>query len=163
MSSPDAALEAHSQLLSLIPGALGSYLRVAFYRFALKHCDATATIAFGAIFSRVDAEIHHHVYIGPRCILGTVTLEENVLLGPAVQIPSGPNLHGINSLEIPIREQAGSPCRVTVSRDSWIGAASIVLADVAPQTVVGAGSVVTKSFDPRCILVGNPARVLRNR
>ena len=96
-------------------------------------------------------------------MLGSVTLEEDVLLGPAVQIPSGPNLHGISTLDIPIRDQPGEPCRVTVGRDSWIGAGSIVLADIAAQTVVGAGSIVTKRFEPRCILVGNPARVLRMR
>ena len=78
-----------------MPGTVGSYLRVAFYRFVLQRCDPTATIAFGVLLSRVDAEIHRHVYIGPRCMLGSVTLEEDVLLGPAVQIPSGPNLHGI--------------------------------------------------------------------
>jgi virginiamycin A acetyltransferase len=96
-------------------------------------------------------------------MLGMVTLEQDVLLGPAVQILSGPNLHGINSLEIPIREQPGEPVRVTVGQDSWIGAGSILLASIAPQTVVGAGSIVTKQFEPRSILVGNPARVLRSR
>jgi virginiamycin A acetyltransferase len=163
VSSPNRALEAHSQFLSLIPGTVGSYLRVAFYRFVLRRCDPTATIAFGVLLSRVDAEIHQHVYVGPRCLLGMVTLEQDVLLGPAVQILSGPNLHGINNLEIPIREQPGEPVRVTVGQDSWIGAGSILLASIAPQTVVGAGSIVTKQFEPRSILVGNPARVLRSR
>ncbi len=109
VSSPDAALEAHSQLLSLIPGAVGSYLRVAFYRFVLKQCAPTATIGFGVLFSRVDAEIREHAYVGPRCMIGTVTIEEDVLLGPAVQIPSGPNLHGTQRLDIPIREQPENP------------------------------------------------------
>ena len=159
----DSSLETHSQLLSLIPGTLGSYLRVAFYRRTLAYCDRTATIAFGALVSRIDTRIHANVYVGPRCMLGCVTLEKDVLLGPAVQIPSGPYTHGIDSLEVPIRTQPGRPFRVTIGQDSWIGAATIVLADVGSQTVVGAGSVVTKPLPGRIIAVGSPAKQIASR
>ncbi len=53
--------------------------------------------------------------------------------------------------------------RITIGRDSWIGGGAIILNDVSEQTVIGAGSVVTKTFPPRNILVGNPARVLSER
>ena len=108
----DRSLETHSQILSVVPGLCGSYLRVAFYRLTLARCSASATIAFGVLLSKVEAEIHDHVYIGPGCMLGLVTLERDVLLGPAVQIPSGPLIHGIERLDIPIRGQTGQPCRV---------------------------------------------------
>ena len=42
-------------------------------------------------------------------------------------------------------------------------AASIVLADIAEQTIVGAGSIVTKPAGPRVIVAGNPARPLGDR
>ncbi|MEO1529727.1 MAG: acyltransferase [Planctomycetota bacterium] len=154
----DTSLESHSQLLSLIPGISGSYLRVAFYRFALQHCDPSATISFGTLFSKTTAVIERNVYIGPRCMLGDVTLEEDVLLGPAVQIPSGPSTHGFQSLETPIRLQPGQKRHVTVGRDSWIGASAIILADIASQCVVGAASVVTKATEPCSIVVGNSAK-----
>lgn len=159
----DASLEGHSQLLSCLPGTPGSYLRVAFYRLALQSCHPTATIAFGTLFSKVGARIGPHVYIGPRCMLGLVTLQEDVLLGPAVQIPSGPQTHGVERLDIPIRNQPGHVQRITIGRDSWIGAGSIVLADIAEQTVVGAGSLVTKRHPAQSILVGTPAKVIRSR
>lgn len=146
-----------------MPGTLGNYLRVAFYRRTLQYCDPTATICFGALLSKPGAEIHKHVYIGPRCMLGLVTLEQDVLLGPAVQIPSGPNIHGIDELATPIRVQPGRIARITVGTNSWIGANSIVLADVQEQTVVGAASVVTKTWPSRTIIAGNPARVIRDR
>jgi acetyltransferase-like isoleucine patch superfamily enzyme len=163
LASADASLETHSQLLSLFPGTVGSYLRVAFYRRTLAHCDPTATIAFGSLLSKADARICANVYVGPRCMLGCVTLEDDVLLGPAVQIPSGPHTHGIDSLELPIRSQPGRPVRVTIGRDSWIGAAAIVLADVGAQTVVGAGSIVTKPLPSRIIAVGSPAKEVGTR
>ncbi|QEG42476.1 acyltransferase [Roseimaritima ulvae] len=163
LSSPDGSLEAHSQCLSCLPGLLGSYLRVGFYRFALAKCSPTATISFGVLFSKVTACIDEHVYIGPHCMLGSVTLERDVLLGPHVQIPSGPHTHGIERLDVPIRHQPGCPQRITVGQDSWIGAGSIVLADIATQTVVAAGAVVTKPQPPRTIIGGCPAKVLRHR
>lgn len=162
-ASADSSLETHSQILSLLPGTIGSYLRVAFYRRTLAYCDPTATIAFGSLISKIDTRIHANVYIGPRCMLGCVTLEDDVLLGPAVQIPSGPYTHGVDSLDIPIRSQLGRPVRVTIGRDSWIGAATIVLADVGSQTVVGAGSVVTKPLPSRIIAVGSPAKQIGSR
>lgn len=161
--SADASLEPHSQLLSLIPGRVGSYLRVAFYRQTLDECHPTATIAFGVLFSKTAARVGSHVYIGPYCLLGWVDLQQDTLLGPAVQIPSGPNTHGADELSVPIRTQPGRPHCVTVARDCWIGGGSIVLADVAHQTIVGAGSVVTKPLPDQVVAVGNPARILRRR
>ncbi len=163
LATRDSSLETHSQILSLLPGTWGSYVRVAFYRFVLDHCDSSATIAFGTLFSKTAARIDANVYIGPRCMLGWVTLEQDVLLGPAVQIPSGPHTHGTRSLDQPIRTQLGNPHCVTIGRDSWIGAASIILANVGEQCVIGAASVVTKPIQPQSIATGSPATVIRSR
>ena len=160
---PDRSLESHSQLLSLFPGITGNYLRVAFYRFALEQCDPTATICFGTLLSKTGANIGKNVYVGPRCMLGLVTLEDDVLLGPAVQIPSGPMTHGIERLDIPIRLQPGKKCRITVGADTWIGATALILANVGAHTVVGAGSLVTKEVSPFAVAVGNPAELIRRR
>lgn len=96
-------------------------------------------------------------------MLGWVNLEQDVLLGPAVQIPSGPHTHGIEDLSVPIREQPGKPRRITIARDSWIGAGALVLADVSSQCVIGAGSIVTKPTQARTISVGIPAREIGKR
>lgn len=163
LSSADASLEPHSQLLSLLPGKCGSFLRVAFYRFALDQCDPTATISFGVLFSKTDCRIGQHVYIGPRCQLGLVTLGEDVLLAPSVQIPSGPNTHGTTRLDVPIRTQSGDLRRVTIGRDCWVGASAIVLADIGQQTVVAAGAIVTRQLPERVVAGGIPAKVIRAR
>ena len=163
VGSADGSLESHSQLIALFPGRIGNLLRNAFYRLTLQHCDPTATICYGVLISKTSAVIGRNVYVGPRCMLGWVTLGDDVLLGPAVQIPSGPLAHTFESLEIPIREQPRQPKCVSVGADSWIGAASVVLADVGSQTIVGANSTVTKPIPARTIAVGSPARSIQNR
>ena len=163
ISGADRSLESHSQLLSLFPGITGNYLRLAFYRFALEQCDPTATICFGALLSKTGARIGKHVYVGPRCMLGLVTLEDDVLLGPAVQIPSGPMTHGTDWLDTPIRLQPGKKQRITIGKDSWIGAQTVVLTDIGQQVVIGAASTVTKPIRQCVLAAGVPARVIRDR
>ena len=54
---------------------------------------------------------------------------------------------------------------VIIKEKCWIGMNSIILPGVllGEKTIVGAGSVVTKSFpDGNCIVAGNPAKVIRN-
>jgi len=52
--------------------------------------------------------------------------------------------------------------RVRIHPHSHLGTRTIVLAgvDIGPRTIVGAGSVVTKSLPPDTVCAGNPARVL---
>ena len=163
VANRDGLLESHSQLLSMLPGKLGSYLRVAFYRFTIAHCDPTSTISFGVLLSKCSAQLHRHCYIGPRCMLGDVIISEDVLLGPAVQVPSGPHTHGIDDLDTPIRLQPGRRQTITINRDTWVGAGSIILADVAEQNVIAAGSIVTKPTEPRTINAGIPAKKIKDR
>ena len=45
----------------------------------------------------------------------------------------------------------------------WIGRSAIILKGVTigDGAIIGAGSIVTKSIPPRCLAVGNPARVIK--
>lgn len=152
-----------SQGLSLLPGTTGTYLRKAFYRSVLPRVGADVWISFGTTISHPTAEFGHSVYIGPYGMLGDVTLEDDVLLGSNVSIMNGSQQHGIDRLDVPIREQPGNWPRVTIGRDSWIGDRSIVMADVGKHCVIGAGSVVTKPIPDYAIAVGSPAKVVRDR
>lgn len=163
LKSTDDSLIGHSHLLALCPGRIGSYLRVAFYRLTLAYCDPSACIEFGVLFSKTGTKIGKNVYIGPYSQIGLATIEDDVLIGPAVLVLSGPSAHGFERVDVPIREQPGTVQRVTIGTDAWIGAGAILMADVNAKTVVGAGSVVTRSYAPQLILAGNPARPLRSR
>jgi virginiamycin A acetyltransferase len=152
-----------SQTFSLVPGLSGVYLRWAFYRLVLPRCRKDACISFGTIISHPTAELGRGTYVGAYCILGDVTLEDDVLLGSQVSVINGGGQHGIERLDIPMREQPGTWTRVTIGRDSWIGDRAIVLADVGKHCVIGAGSVVTKPIPDYAIAAGVPAKVLRYR
>jgi acetyltransferase-like isoleucine patch superfamily enzyme len=152
-----------SEAFALIPGMFGVYLRGAFYRGVFPRCGADASIGFGSIFSHPTAEIGAGVYIGPYCVIGDVTVEDDVLISSHVSILNGGRQHGIERLDIPIREQPGTWPRLTIGRDTWIGERSVILSDVGEQCVVGAGSVVTCALGDRVVAVGAPARVIRTR
>jgi acetyltransferase-like isoleucine patch superfamily enzyme len=147
----------------MIPGRTGVVLRGAFYHYTLEHCDPTVWICFGTLISKTKSRLGSHVYIGPYCVLGLVSIERDTLLGSGVQIPSGQKIHRFDDLARPIRDQGGLIQRVNIGADCWIGAGSIVMADLGDQVIVGAGSVVTKPLPERVVAVGVPAKVLRER
>jgi acetyltransferase-like isoleucine patch superfamily enzyme len=152
-----------SQLFSLIPGISGVYLRRAFYRLVFVRCGSNSWIGFGTVFSHSTCFVGQNTYVGVYCCLGEVTLEEDVLLGSHISIMNGASQHGIDRLDIPVREQPGEWPRITVGRDSWIGDRAIIMADVGRHCVIGAGSVVTKAIPDYAIAIGVPAKVVRYR
>lgn len=56
------------------------------------------------------------------------------------------------------------PSFVRIEDDVAIGVGAILLPGVTlgERSIVGAGSVVTRSVPPRCIVFGNPARIIRS-
>lgn len=52
---------------------------------------------------------------------------------------------------------------VTIEDNVWIGGGTIILPGVTigRNTVIGAGSVVTRSIPANCVAVGNPCRVIQ--
>ena len=157
------ALVGSSQMLSLVPGLPGQYLRRAFLARVLRGgCASSAAIEFGTLFSQIDARIDEDVYIGPRCHLGHVHLERGVLLAAGVHVPSGPHTHGTD-LSAPIHDQPGTLRVVRIGAGSWIGSNAVILADVGRNTIVGAGAVVTHPLPDHVIAAGVPARVVKRR
>jgi acetyltransferase-like isoleucine patch superfamily enzyme len=163
MVGRDQALAGHSELLSMVPGLSGKYLRRAFLARVLAACHRTACIEFGVLFSKAGASIGPRAYIGPRCHIGLAAIEADVLLAAGVHVTSGAQTHGFADLSKPIREQEGVPTLVRIGSGCWIGSAAIVMADVGRDTIVGAGSVVTKPLPAEVIAAGVPARVIRSR
>ena len=137
----------------------GIYLRRAFYRLVLPACGENICICFGTVFSHPTARIGNRVYIGVGCMIGDVTLEDDVLIGSHVSIINGRRQHGIGQLDVPVREQLGEYPRIIVGRDSWIGDRAVVAADIGRQAIVGTAAVVINQVDDLAIVAGNPARV----
>jgi virginiamycin A acetyltransferase len=152
-----------TQLLSIVPGKLGSYLRIAFNRVAMTYCDTETVIGFATQFSQIDTEIHKGVYIGPQCNIGMCSIGADTLIASGVHIISGSNQHSFSDLSTPIQQQGGTYTKVTIGKDCWIGNGALVFANIGDHSVIGAGSVVTKDIPAYSIAVGNPARVIRSR
>ena len=89
-----------------------------------------------------------HIYVG-----------EGTMLGPNVVLASAG--HPILPELREVQYQYNMPVRI--GKNCWLGAGVIVLPGVSigDNTVVGAGSVVTKDLPANVIAVGNPCRVLR--
>ena len=89
-----------------------------------------------------------HIYIGDYTMLGP-----NVVLATAGH-PVLPRLREAGL-------QYNAP--VAIGRNCWLGAGVLVMpgVTVGDNTVVGAGSVVTKDLPANVVAVGNPCRVLR--
>jgi virginiamycin A acetyltransferase len=152
-----------SQFFSLLPGISGGYLRRAFYRLSFVDCASDCWISFGTVFSHSTVRIGKNAYIGSFCSIGDVTIEDDVLIASHVSIANGPAQHGIDRLDIPIREQPGAWSRVTIGRDTWIGERAAVLVDVGKHCVIGCGAVVSRNIPDYAIAVGVPARVVSSR
>lgn len=94
-------------------------------------------------------------------IIGPVTIGDNVNIAQHV-VMSGLN-HGYEEISLAPRLQKCSTAQITVENDCWIGANVVITAGVTigKHSVVAAGSVVTKSTPPYCILAGNPAKIIK--
>ena len=84
------------------------------------------------------------------------TLEEDVFIAPCV-VTTNDNFMGRTERR---RELMQGP---TIRRSARIGGGAILCPgiEVGEEAFVGAGAVVTKNVAPRMLVVGNPARVLR--
>lgn len=159
----DRAVQSSTQLLALVPGLTGQYLRRAFLSRAIEACHHTAVVEFGTTFSRAGARVDARAYIGPGCHLGLVHVERDVLIAAGVHIPSGSKTHQINDVTRLIRDQPSGERLVRIGAGSWIGAAAVVMADVGPESVIGAGAVVTQPVPGGVVASGVPSRVMRTR
>jgi len=84
------------------------------------------------------------------------TLEEHVFVAPCV-VTTNDNFMGRTERR---HELIKGP---TIRRGARIGGGAVLLPgiEIGEEAFVGAGAVVTKNVEPRMIVVGNPARVMR--
>lgn len=159
----DATLAGFSQLMSLVPGKLGVYLRSGFYRLTLTKCSPDAVVSFATLLSQSDTSIETGVYIGPQCNIGKCSIGENTLLGSGVHVMSGTNQHDFSNISTPIKDQGGHFEKITIGEDCWIGNCALIMANIGKGSIIGAGSVVTTDIPEYSIAVGNPAKVIKKR
>lgn len=108
-----------------------------------------------------NIELGERVFFNFNCVVLDVCLVRigsYSLFGPAVQIYTP--MHPFNA-ELRRREEYGKP--VEIGSDVWVGGGAIILpgVQIGSRSVIGAGSVVTRSIPEGVFAAGNPCRVIR--
>ncbi len=110
----------------------------------------------------------HHVHFGKNVYANfnlTLVDDTHIYVGDYTMIAPNVTLATAgHPIYPPLREKAyqyNAP--VHIGRNCWIGAGVLVMPGVTigDNTVIGAGSVVTKDIPSDVVAVGNPCRVLR--
>jgi acetyltransferase-like isoleucine patch superfamily enzyme len=114
------------------------------------------------------------VSVGDDCFFGPglyVSAEQGlqvgngVMLGPQVMILGGD--HDYRSIGVLMRfsQGGGRSGRIVIEDDVWIGGRCIILkgVQIGRGSVIGAGSIVTRTIPPFSVAAGNPCRVIRQR
>lgn len=110
----------------------------------------------------VNITIGDHFYANHDVMLcdeGKITIGNDVKFGPKVGLytPQHPLDPAVR------RTEAERVSPITIGNDVWVGGGASILPGVTlgNNVIVGAGSVVTHSFPDNVIVVGNPAKILR--
>lgn len=140
--------EKRQELLKEMFAEIGEdcYIEPPFHaNFGGKHVHFGKCVYANFNFTAVDDT---HIYVGDYTMFGP-----NVILATAGH-PILPELR---------QEAYQYNMPVHIGKNCWLGAGVIVLPGVTigDNTVIGAGSVVTKDIPSNVVAVGNPCRVLR--
>lgn len=160
------------------PDILGTYWRIFFKSKMLTLCQQKFKSFANSAEFRPGAyavgcsqiSIGERVVIRPGTMLhgATASLEESIAIENDVLIGSGVHIyvenHKFDLTNVSIIDQGHhQSSKVILKKGCWIGANTIILpgVTVGRNSVIGAGSIVTKSIPDYSVAVGNPARVIK--
>jgi acetyltransferase-like isoleucine patch superfamily enzyme len=107
-----------------------------------------------------NINIGKNVFVNHACTFmdrGGITLEDNVLIGPKVNLIT--TNHPIN----PAERRATISLPIVIKKGAWIGVGATILAGVTigENSIVAAGAIVTKDVPDNTIAGGIPAKILK--
>jgi acetyltransferase-like isoleucine patch superfamily enzyme len=109
-----------------------------------------------------EITVGRNVFVNQNCTfydLGGLDIADDVMIGPNVSIiTSGHPIEPSERRALVI----GKP--IVIERNVWIAAGATIIGGVTvgENSVVAAGSVVTRDVPPNTLVGGNPARVIRS-
>lgn len=138
-----------------------------FYMTSGDHVNPISSNLQGAFFTdNSDAKINIGSNVGMSStrmwISKELTIGNNVKIGACVLLIDTDS-HPIDYKLRRTSNEGVKSAPIVIEDDVWIGAHSIVLKGVTigARSIIGAGSVVTKSIPADCIAAGNPAKIIK--
>ena len=109
-----------------------------------------------------EIRVGRNVFVNQNCTfydLGGLDIADDVMIGPNVSI-----ITAGHPLEPAERRAATLGKPIVIEKNVWIAAGATIIGGVTvgENSVVAAGSVVTKDVPPNTLVGGNPARVIRS-
>jgi acetyltransferase-like isoleucine patch superfamily enzyme len=109
--------------------------------------------------------IGRDTFVGESVVVrgqGGVSIGDSVLIAPGAKILA--INHNYSDITRPIIEQGITGRGICIEQGAWIGAGACVLdgVTVGRGAVVGANSVVTRDVPPHTVVVGSPAKVVKD-
>jgi len=152
---PAENIDLRNQMQKMIFGKCGDHVRVNQPLFVDYGCN----ISVGS-----------NCLINMNCTIsdtGKITIGDNTFIGPDVKIYTA--THSIKAEERRAVDENGNAYivtktkQVTIGSNVWIGGGVVILpgVEIGDNTVIGAGSVVTKSIPANVVAYGNPCRAAR--
>lgn len=120
----------------------------------------------GAIYVDPGAKLTLGEHVGMSStrmwIHDSVTIGDNVKVGACVQI-TDTDAHPLDYLARRTSNEGTKSAPIVIEDDVWVGAHSIILKGVTigARSIIGAGSVVTKSIPADCVAAGNLCKVIK--
>lgn len=93
----------------------------------------------------------------------SVAKGDNVKIGAYVLI-TDTDAHPLDYLARRTSNDGTKSAPIEIEDDVWVGALSIILKGftIGAGSIIGAGSVVTKSIPADCVAAGNPCKVIKS-
>lgn len=143
----------------------GHFLRKWFLPFFFKSCGRNLQV-----FPRVHFESIENIQLGNNVSFnyngfingyGGLKIGNDCLFGPGLTIVTSNHKFSGNKN---IRNLGHVKKHVIIGNNVWVAANVIILPGVVigDNVVIGAGSVVTKGITSNKVVVGNPARIIKN-
>jgi acetyltransferase-like isoleucine patch superfamily enzyme len=109
-----------------------------------------------------DISVGRNIFVNQNCTfydLGGLDIGDDVMIGPNVSIiTSGHPIEPSQRRDFVVAKP------IVIERNVWIAAGATIIGGVTvgENSVVAAGSVITKDVPPNTLVGGNPARVIRS-
>jgi virginiamycin A acetyltransferase len=151
-----------SQAIAMVPSLIGSWARVFYYWATIDSIQLDSVIGFGTILASTKIRAKR-VIIGDYAIVGYSEIGQDVVIASRVSVIAGGHQHNFSDPTKGVLEVVPIFECIHLGEQSFLGEASIIMANIGERCIIGAGSVVVKDIPPYSLAVGNPARVVKSR